>query len=490
MLKATRRSAVLLATVAVGMLIASMPSFAEVQNVKVGGDITARAFHRECLDLNCGDDSEAALTNNTPEREDDFLMSTVGVNVGADLTENVGAFIRLTSERDWNVGAESTSDFDLSQAYVTLKELFYSPLTVRIGQQPISWGRGLVLGSNLLPGTILNAGDRNAAITANEFTDFTAFDALRATLDLSGVSGVGVPLTADFVYIKVDENITTASDDRNIMGVNLGARFDDMNAELETYYLNLRGKDTAVVANAVDAAPSNRDGSVSTLGFRGSARPAEGANVYAEAAYQFGKRLADNETILPAGDAAQAWLFNLGADMTFADVAMAPKLGAEWRYTSGKDVDAANGGWTPIAPGYFTTALREFQTRSTTLAGFYNNSQVGVTSAQTNQHELGLYGSIKPIEDLTVNQRLSWFWLPVGAVPPTNVSATASGAKRERFLGVEWDTVATYNYTDDVQLGLIYGIFFPGNVFREAALGTANGSDTAQELITTVSVKF
>jgi len=484
MLKATLRSAVLL-----GLLAWSLPSFAEVQNVKVGGDITVRAFHRESQDLNDGDDVVFPGTNAFGDDEDDFLMSTVGVNIGADLTENVGAFIRLANERDWNVSTNAQGDFDLSQAYITLKELFYSPLTLRVGQQPIVWGRGLVLGSNLLPGVILGGNDRNASISANEFTDFTAFDAIRATLDLSGVAGVGMPLTLDTVYIKGDENNSGQSDDRNIFGVNLGTRFDSMSSELETYYLNLRTKDTATIANTVDAQYGNRDGSVNTIGVRGSARPGEGTSVYGELAYQFGKRPADLETIIPAGDAQQAWLANLGADYTLSGD-MSPKIGAEWRFTSGKDVDAAVTGWAPIAPGYFTTALREFQTRSTmSVNGFYPNSQAGVTSGQTNQHELALYGSLVPIEDLAVNQRLSWFFTPVGTLAATSPAAVGN-PKRERYLGLEWDTVLNYSYTDDVQLGLIYGVFFPGNVFRTTAHGTANADNVAQELITSVSVKF
>ena len=43
MVKATLRSAVLLGIAAIGVLAAGMPSFAEVQNVKVGGDITVRS---------------------------------------------------------------------------------------------------------------------------------------------------------------------------------------------------------------------------------------------------------------------------------------------------------------------------------------------------------------------------------------------------------------------------------------------------------------
>ncbi len=475
MLKATRRSAVLLGLVAVGMLITSMPSFAEVQNVKVGGDLTVRTFHRENLDLNDGTNvATAGEGTQALDSEDDFLMSTVGVNVGADLTENVSAFIRLASERDWNVDGTATGDFDLSQAYVTLKELFYSPLTVRIGQQPIVWGRGFVLGSNLLPGTLLGGGDRNKAITANEFTDFTAFDAFRATLDLSGAGGLNLPVTADYVYIKVDENLTGHPDDVTLQGINLGTRFDAMSSELETYYLNYRDKSTF------------KNGSVSTIGVRGSARPVEGSSVWGELAYQSGKRATDLEGIIPSGDSQQAWAANLGSDYTLSDVAMSPKVGAEWRFYSGKDVDGAVSGWRALAPGYFTTALREFQTRST-ITGFYPNSQTGVTSSQTNQHQLALIGGLKPREDLNVDQRLSWFFLPVGALNPTS---PAGSPTRHSFLGTEWDTIVSYNYTDDVQFGVIYGVFFPGSVFRTPSAGTTNADNTAQELITSVSVKF
>ena len=82
MVKATRRSAVLLGLVSVGMLITSMPSFAEVQNVRVSGDITIRAFHRENLDLHADTatatqstavGSGAALNTTAALDNDDFI---------------------------------------------------------------------------------------------------------------------------------------------------------------------------------------------------------------------------------------------------------------------------------------------------------------------------------------------------------------------------------------------------------------------------------
>ena len=294
-------------------------------------------------------------------------------------------------------------------------------------------------------------------------------------------------MTADYVYIKLDENNPGIADDRTIQGINLGTRFDAWNGELEAYYLNKRDKN-GVTPNI------DKDGSESTIGIRGSVQPADGASVYSELAYQFGRRAPsyDGESAtngVRVGDALQAWAFDLGLDFTFKDVPTSPKIGAEWIYYSGQDIagggGTANTGWSPIAPSYFPTLLRSFQTRST-AAGLYPVDQTGVTSAFTNQSEIALYGSLKPIEDLTVGQRLSLFW---SAEPITPVFSGGTTPKRQSFLGTEWDTRVAYAYTDDVTLGVDYGIFFPGTVFHHASLA-ASGQDRAQELVTSVSVKF
>jgi hypothetical protein len=475
MLKGTLQGAALLA-----MLGTAVPAFAEVQNVRVGGDITTRAFLRDNLDLH---DNDGTLDG------DNFFQSTIGINVGADMTENVSAFIRLANERDWNIDAGSTADFALSQGYVTLKELFYSPLTLRIGRQPIVWGRGFVLGSSLITDHLGRGGaDLHGAITADEFTDFTSFDAVRATLDLSGAAAVDLPFMLDYVYIKVDENATgVVANDVNLQGVNLSTQFE--NGEMELYYLNKRDKNTAAVATTTGGT-AGRDGNINTLGLRGSLQPNENSNIWAEAAYQFGRRNTDPNAILPAGNSHQAWAFNLGAEIGL-DVAMAPKVGAEWIYFSGQDLDGAVSGWDPIARGYFTTALREFQ-----ATGFYPADQtcqsagaIGrvCTGSVTNQHQFSLMGSFVPMEDLTVNNRMSWFFQDIGSRPDRGggpLSGSQVNQERKNYIGAEWDTQVSYDYTDDVEFGLIYGLFLPGSVFRNPT------DNTAQELITSVSVKF
>ena len=469
--KATLRSAVLL-----GLLALSAPSFAEVQNVKVGGDITERAFIRSNLDLH----QEGTGGTNRLDG-DNFFTSTVGLNVGADLTENVSTFVRLTNERDWNLDgntgggdgatAASSRDFALSQGYISLKELFYSPLTLKGGKQPIRWGRGFVLGSSLIPGILTRGDDLHGSLTPNEFTDFTAFDAVRATLDLSHFS---LPLSVDYVYIKINENNPGAPDDVNMQGVNISSHFDAWNSEAETYFLNKTDKSGActIVGSCTD-----QNGSVSTIGIRGSTQPVEGSLLYGELGYQFGTRGVDPMGVLVPGDRQQAWAFDIGAEYTLTSVAMTPKLGAEWIYWSGKSVgNNAAAGWDPMARGYYTTALREFQTANGTA--FYGTDQANDTSAATNESQFGFYGSLKPIQDLTAASRLSFFFLPVSVITIPGSSESTG------YAGAEWDTNIVYNYTDDVQLGLLYAVFAPGNIYR-----TPNDS-TAQELVSTVSVKF
>lgn len=489
MVKATRSSAVLLGLTALGLCVSSIPAFAEVQDVKVGGDVTTRAFLRRNQDLT--DEGVTRSTGNNSSDHDRFVQLTTGLNITGNLTQNVSAGLRLANETI--LGNKDTasrnSDLAVSHAWVKLKELFFSPLTVTLGRQPIVWGRGFVLGSSLIPGTV-NSDDLHASIAANEFTDFTAFDAARAQLDFQGAAAVSMPLNLDLVYIKLSEGSVGVPDDINLVGFNLGTKLDAANSEAEVYYLLKHDRRNAAAA-AVGGDllnPSN----LSTIGVRGSSAPIEGSSIYGELAYQFGVRATDPSGNLPAGDRQQAWAFDLGAEFTAKDIPTTPKIGAEWIFFSGKDVNGAVAGWDPIARGYFTTALREFQV-SQSVTGFYPFNQAcrtnGVadndcTGAYTNQHQLSLYGSLKPLEDLTIAPRFSLFVLDEGAIPTNAGPGGSTSSNRHKFAGTEWDTQVTYNYTDDVQFGLIYALFAPGSMFRTPS------DQVAQELITSVGVKF
>ena len=117
-----------LMTICALVLVAALAgaAYADVQSVKVSGDITIRGISRENYDL------KDAVKDVTVDNEDDnaFYMQTTRVQIDADLTDNVSTTIRLLNERDWDAAANAADDIQIDLSCVTFKELFYSPLTV------------------------------------------------------------------------------------------------------------------------------------------------------------------------------------------------------------------------------------------------------------------------------------------------------------------------------------------------------------------------
>src|SRR3989338_9020467 len=148
----------------------AVPAFAETQNVKVSGSLDAYWIYRVNFDLKDNNDSGAIpvgsavpdsggttnLTGHSSEA-DDYFMSITQIEVSADLTDNVSTVINLVNQRDWNAddfvaGDTATtnttpSEFDiiLDLAYVQMKEIFYSPLTLTIGRQDLWFGRWFII---------------------------------------------------------------------------------------------------------------------------------------------------------------------------------------------------------------------------------------------------------------------------------------------------------------------------------------------------------
>ncbi|MBN3038857.1 MAG: hypothetical protein JW869_05500, partial [Candidatus Omnitrophica bacterium] len=163
-----KRIAVLCALIGAVALIAA-PAYAEVQNIKISGDITAMALYRENYDLLDSrmaaiDDQVTVINRYVADDADSEFVSVVRLRVDADLTDNVGATVALANLREWDqdrnmdtnaatgapfnlglVAASETNQDDasivLDLAYITLKEMLYSPLTLVIGRQNLAYGR-------------------------------------------------------------------------------------------------------------------------------------------------------------------------------------------------------------------------------------------------------------------------------------------------------------------------------------------------------------
>ena len=185
-------------------------AYAEVQNIKVGGDITVLGISRHQFE---GGTSEQALT------DESHATTTTRIRFDADLTDNVSATVRLLNERDWSQDGAELETIYVDLAYITLREFFYSPLTLTIGRQELHFGNDLIVGD---PDT--NNLDMAGDLTDADLSARKSFDAIRGTLDYD-------PLVIDLIWAKIDENTfvgtgtgTPEKDDEDLMGMN--ARYD------------------------------------------------------------------------------------------------------------------------------------------------------------------------------------------------------------------------------------------------------------------------
>ncbi len=454
-------------------VLVSVPAFAETQNVKVSGSIDSYAFYRNNYDLTNNNDTgvvpvgftvpgaahstSADLAQNQSEA-DQYFRTNTQVEVSADLTDNVSTVINLVNQRDWNSNSYtetgtapaslSANEFDveLDLAYVQMKEIFYSPLTLTIGRQDIWFGRGFVIGNNN------TAWDQQTVLGANEYSVTTAFDAIRATLDFN-------PWTLDFVYSKIDENSLNAEDDRDLYVANINYKFAEYNAVAEGYYVG------DVDRSTVSGTTGSRGNETHTVGGRLQFDPISQITLGGELAYQFGDYYAS--TTVTSRD-REAW----GADVfgTYRwDITWKPELTLEYVLFSGEEASSSGeySSWNPLYRGKFWTAYADFR------EFVYATGDSADQSATQNQQFVQVKGSLKPLEDLLLEASFTYLWM----------DEPASGRSDE--LGYEVDLQATYDYTEDVSFGFLAGWFVPGDFYN-----VADQDATATDLVGSVKVTF
>ena len=435
-------------------------AYAEVQNIKVSGDMLMSGVARSRFGLkyNAPDDKS--------QLKQSFLMSQIRLRVDADLTDNVGATVRLINERVWNGqydgSSSGNSKIDLDLAYVTLKEFLYSPLSFVVGRQEIRFGNALIMG---------NAKAQTGATNIpSDLSERKAFDAIRATLNYD-------PLIIDLIYAKVKQETygtdATTTDpiglknDISLAGVNATYALNK-NANIAAYYYikNDKYKGSATP-------PGGESDKVNTIGTLISGSPIENMTASFEAAYQFGKSNTSNENLKKH----DAWALQGMLDYTFAKVKTTPTVGASYTYLSGNKNptgDTRNQGWDPM---------------------FYDQKLNNIAYAIlpfSNMSVFNLKGSFKPLDDVTISAVYGWYDTASKTTGGTTfyspsfydgTNALTYHYTGKRHLGDSIDLTATYDYTEDVQLGLTYGWFKPGDGIQE------NEKD-ANQLIGSLKVVF
>jgi len=429
------------------MVYGAIPLFAAVENIKVSGDVTAYGVVRS--DFTLGSNQPAALLGKTDVADDDTsVIATVSnLRFEADLTENISTTITLTDERVWGLAAD---DIYASEAYVTIKDFLNSPLTIKLGKQPVHLHEDAILGDFDGPTNFL-------ASTGTAFDKGMIYDlsprknpeGIVAVYDFSSVA----PLRLTGGYLKISEGGTTwinatKNNDTNVYFADLSYIYENIPVASIFY----AGKDTQDYKVAVSD-------NVHNVGARFLLSPVKDLVFLVGGVYQFQKQ--DNlDYLLGTGNGdidETAWGLLTAVQYTFSKLA-----------------------WTPVLSFDFSIASDKWDIM------YENNSYASIMNAivaDTDGMVAGATLSMRPREDLGlkiryINARL----YKANTMVYSNYANYAVTSNRE--IGNEVDVSATYDYTEDVQLGLEGGVFVPGKAFDKS------NRQTAKQAIGSMKVTF
>lgn len=453
---------------------------AEVQNIRVSGDIDLKAMSYHNYDLKekqgnipgGGASGAAPITNDDDAR---FLLSTVHLQVDADLTDNVSATVRLLNQRVWDAQVTGDDSIVLDNAYVTLREFLYSPLTVIAGRQNLVYGNGFIVGNGRLAdpegtfGTVDSNGIHTGGI-GQEHSAFNSFDAVRAILDYA-------PVTFEAVYAKTDET-GAAEDDETLWGVVVTYQHDQWDAVIQPYWFWLDsevGGSTAGRAVSVnDTGTSARTYEVNdihTVGTRVALSPIENLRLDGEGAFQFGEMIDSSGGPSYQERDRQAWAATVYANYTWVQAPWTPATGIGWEFFSGEEASSGRvadesdefNAWHPIYRGSYQTWIQDFFDGADSVPGIYTTIDDADTAGSTNLHRLWFDVNAKPMQDVTLWARYIRSWFDEAPRPG-----------RDSHAGDELNVKALYDYTEDVQLAAWGAWFFPGDYYDR-------GTDSATE---------
>ncbi len=471
---------ILLAVLA--LVLMTMPAFASVQNIKVSGDIDSTWVVRDRFDFGVTNSGSYASSD---QYDQNFLITQARLRVDADLTDNVSAAVSLISERPWgNEGEnENENDVDINLAYVQLREMLYSPLTVYIGRQAFKYGNSFVIDSAGQNNTI--SANNGLTNIANDLTKRRAMDAVRLVFDYN-------PLAVEFLYAKVDSNnsrgLSTASfstdDDVDLYGVNANYQLGDQwETVVEGYFFSRIDKSLAYGSGTPAGIKAD---TVYMPGLRASTNPIKGLNVQGEVAWQMGNKalvVSTTDNIARHAVGAQGIVNYM---LPFEQTAQwSPVVTGVYTYVSGdKDPDQS------AALNNLKDDYREWDPMYENQAGgkIYN-ALFDLGNAHIVEGSL----QVKVVEDVTAKASVTGIWgdkkigntgvtgTKVLRLPGSNATITQV-VTDDKHVGNELDGTLTYDYTEDVQFGVNAGVFWPGAFFE-------NDSSAKQLLVNTL-VKF
>jgi hypothetical protein len=416
---------------------------AKVQNVKVGGDVQIRSISRS--DWNLKDD---AANKDNQSNDASWYDSAVRLQISADLTNGVGAVVRLINERDWdaaNNNPNTSQNLQLDLGYITLNNMFGYPLKATLGRQEILFGEGFLIGDGYNGVTVASPGyGYQQSNIAYGGSIRSAFDALRLTYTAQ-------PYTVDLFTAKINDNLASSptKGDDTLSGINIKYSYLDVATFGLGYFVNQAGATSLGL-------PTTKNSQTQALSLRGegSIPSVPGLTVKGDYVWESGNVIAANGVTERDLD-ANGWY--AGAKYTLQDNLYQPYLGATYVFMSGND--NATGDYKQFDSLY--SAYEDYGTIAS-LKGFN----------QTNLKAWKIVAGLKPTEALSLD-------LAYAILKRDKTAASVDDA-----LGNELDASLTYDYTEDVQFGLSAAWFDPGQNLQ------ATGDSNATQVVGSVTVSF
>jgi len=418
-------------TLMIGLLVLAMGTvaYAELQNVEVGGSIRIRGSWYEGTDPDLTDIFWWNRHPGTYVQDTSFVEQRTRVNVKADFTDNVSAFIELDSWDVWGedfrsnyvTGADargvSNDDVEVYQAYIEANEMFGYPLRLRVGRQELSLGSEWLVGVN--DNSSLFRGLSFDAVTLNYATDMASVTA---------------------IWAKLAETFSDFSDDDADLYALYGSYLGLEDIVIDAYWMFVRDE-VAVIGTQAD---------LHTIGLRGAGT--YGAfDFEAEVAYQFGEVefpdtgwwfwRQDNDVDF------SEWGGNLEVGYTF-DMNYQPRVYLGFAYLGGGDL-TDNTFWPWDEPDLEMPFNRLF-----------SNWEYSEFLANTDLSNVLIYrlgGSMMPTESIALGLDLSYFDVDEEAPDwgwwPFRQNADGN-------LGIETNLHAEYHYSEDLAFRVGWAHFF------------------------------
>jgi hypothetical protein len=416
-------------TLIIAALVLSIGSiaFAELQNVEVGGNIRIRGNYYNL---------DQAVDNA-------FIEQRTRLSVKADFTQDVSAFIELDYYNHWGedfrslylTGADfrggGGNDVDLYQGYIEAKNLWGTPLSMRVGRQELALGNQLLVGTN----------DVGSLYTG------LSFDALRVTF-------ANDYMTMDAIAAKLAESYGDFGDSDVDLYILYGSYIGIEDVVIDAYWMFVRD-DQGVVAGLINGG----DVDVHTLGLRGAG--VIGAfDFELEAAYQIGD-VEDMPSACPLGFGEadvdfDEFAINAELGYTF-DCAWQPRVFAGFAYFGGGDPDdrhCSNDMDMPFNRLFSNVRYTEFLDIQQNLSNALIY-KLGVQVMPTECTELMLAATYVMSDEHDVDH--DWF-----------------GDEDEDELGLELGLYGTYHYSEDLVVRAGYAHFFADDGVEENS-GPLNG---------------